>query len=350
MSENKDDNPFSVLPKPESSPSSLLLQAAEPSALHQELLDTLVQKDQEDPNIQFKIVSDRAEHILTLKEVEDQVGRDQSIDVARAVVVNETFGHLFDSSVSKNGFSMLPTKANYAETCRYMRSVIAKEEGALVDLFKTYLDEPFRRSLELLKHTDTVVFTGLVSTIESLLSEVRTQREKVLNNHNRVVPMGDRFVDLTTVDLLSLEVASIRTTLKSVNTFRSAIQAIQGALRCKVAKRAFCHVLQKEEIDESGAFTVSFSDLLAFILSERLIPELTLHREKATRCAERVGPLVQQARELSDKPERLTSFVVEHTPLFLSYHKTLTQYSEVVVHLTLLTLSIKELLVTYYEL
>lgn len=300
-------------------------------------------------NVQFKLVSDQASKVVTLKEVEDQIGRDRSIDVARANVVQETFGDLYNE-VSAKGFTRTPTRANFPETCRFMSKRVTMEERVLIDLYKVYLEEPLHASVAILEKVKTTHFPALIRVSESLASEIKTRESELLAKDSQVVPVGNEFLDLTTVNLLTLDTNQIRAELKSIHALKRSIQILQVVLGCPWTRSFFNRQLSKEP----GDLTVSFVDLVRFIMptspEQNFVQALRVMDDDTSRRAIDVAGLVEQAKGLSDKPERISDFMLDYGERFVGFHDATVGYVTLVYRLAFLNTAIKDMLVTFYEL
>lgn len=317
-------------------------------------------------NIKFKLVDDQSNKIVSLKEVEEQLLGDGTIDKTRAVVINESFGDLFSDYYSQNSYTKIPTKVNYNETRSYISSKISVEEQILIDLYNTYLQEPFETINVILAKIKEKYLPGLIRITESLISELKTNINKIINNNNTVIPVINKeFINLAQIDLLTLDVNNFHTNLKTIAIFKESISVIQKVFQCQHTKKFIYFILIEieggasvsnrhldESIHEKGCCnnSISMIDLTNFILHKDLIDRLNLIFEAICKDQLYINDLVKQASGLSSKPDELAGFVVKHANHFIDFHNKVTMFTNLVSKLTYLNLSIKQMLLTFLEL
>lgn len=295
----------------------------------------------------FQKVEEQASKLVTLKSLETQVQKDGNIDLVRAVVVNESFGGDLFSVHQKAGFTKVPTKVNFRETCSYMGSVVAREEAAMIDLFKTYIDEPYKGAVAVMESISTKIYPALVYVTESLISELTVGREKIVQNKNAVVNYEQgQFVNLVTDNLLEIDPAKIESNLGSLHSFRESISTVQAVFKCPVVLRYVTQRLNRP-FDETG---ISLVSLTSFLLDTSLLQDLEDKVKQTSVSFGNMQVLVDKARALDVKPEVIAEFVLTNSRTLLDLHKEISDLLSLLYYLTFLNTAIKQMLVTYYEL
>lgn len=311
--------------------------------------EALKTKIEELPNmeVEFKIVDDKSSKIVSLKEVESQMLDNDKMDTAIADIVNESFTGLYETVAPRNGFTKIPTKVNFKEVRTFVSERIAKEEAELMDLFKAYVDDPITGCQELLQKTREEYYPALLRITTSLTDELKKNYDKIVNNQSAIVPMHDgTFVNLSNDNLLKFDVSAFKTSLTSGPLFQHALISIRAALECPYTKRLILQTLGKEETEDS----ISMADLVKFTLSEEVFNEVMRFEENMTNMSNSTTELVEQVKQLSAQPDKVTEFVVCYGPAFLKFSHETKKLSSVVYHLTILNLAIKQMILTYLEL
>jgi len=298
-----------------------------------------------DLSIEFKLVEDQNIKLISLKDIDNDISKSGTIDSGRAEIMAESFTELF-SVVPKNGFTHIPTKVGYKETQVYVKSIVAKEEAQLMDLFKTYIEGPLTDTFSMITSIKENYLPGLIRISESLRSELQVNHEKILGNPNSTIPLKDGvFIDLNKINLLRFDTSLINTHLNSISEFTDALKAIKEVFNCHHAKLFFDIIVGLDDDSE-----VSMVDLMTFVMSPNISSKLNEFYQDLIARLKIVTDLAVEAKAISDKPDLISKLVVERAEIFISLHHCLMKYSGLVHHLTILNLAIKQLLLTYLEL
>lgn len=300
-------------------------------------------------NIEFRAVEGNANKILSLKDIQEQIIGDNKIDNYAADIVNEAFKDLFDTCVPKHSFTKIPTQVNLKETKNFMKLKIAKEEAELMDLYTTYIQAPLASSQTILKDIHETYLPGLRRITDSLKSELELNKDKIFNNPNATVTMTDgSFANMTTVDLLNLDPAMIKSELVTKPSFQQALNAIIEALKCPHTCSLVTDIAELEGSEEKPG--ISMVDLTRFILSDRLFNHFDQVGASLEKSLKELTDLSQQAIDIAAKPDLVAQFVVKHASEFSHFDATLKKHSSLVFWMTVLNLATKQLLLTYLEL
>lgn len=299
-----------------------------------------------DLNVSFKMVRDPVNQLISLKDIDKQLDKDGTMDVTRAEIVAESFTDFYDI-VPKGGFTKVPTKANYRETRQFIKSEICKEEAQLIDTFKTYIENPFKAAVDTLTSIKETYLPGLIRISESLKSELYANKAKLSDNQNEDAQ------ELMKLDLSKIETYVIKPKRcimqsRAITEFKESIAAIQKVLKTNEAGLFFWQILtEKKEINEP---TINISRLYEFIMAGNFMTLLNKTETDIDGWKIKVEKMVNEARGISDKPDKITEFVVRNANDFSEFHSSLTKYSSLIFNLTLLNLSIKQMVLAYIDL
>jgi hypothetical protein len=103
---------------------------------------------------QFDLISDKAHHLVDLKEVESMLLDQKSVSQESAQVVDDYFGGLFNPRLPKSSFTQLPSLTNYNYVVRYAREFLDRKMPELVDQYKLSLTELHQLYNEFLEQYD----------------------------------------------------------------------------------------------------------------------------------------------------------------------------------------------------
>jgi hypothetical protein len=94
-----------------------------------------------DLKAKFDLISDKAHHLVDLKEVESMLLDQKTISQESAQVVDDYFGGLFSPRLPKASFTVTPSLTNYGCVVRYAKEVLEREVPEFVDQYKLSLTE-----------------------------------------------------------------------------------------------------------------------------------------------------------------------------------------------------------------
>ena len=121
-----------------------------------------------DSGTQFNIVTDGVSRIVELKEIQEQIISNESINQTDASYINDVFGNLFNNRLSLEEFTTLPSKTNFLYVKNFMRNKIAMEHEAAEVKFKRFVDSNLRlihEALELTEINFTSSMTDMLSSV-----------------------------------------------------------------------------------------------------------------------------------------------------------------------------------------
>src|ERR1700752_1297434 len=282
--------------------------------------------------VSFKVVEDTSSRLISMKEIDQDLALDGTMDKRRADIVAESFPSLFEV-VNRNGFTRTPTKVGLKETRNFLIGHIVKEEAQLIDTFKTYIEAPFDTSVCILNQIKESYFPGLLRITESLKSELQATPFLVSDTKT------DDTYAFIDQEIRTLDIKTIKTRSYSVAEFQEAIRSIQIIFNCTDLQMFYNRTWRVE----SGQ-PITIRDLITFILDTRYFSELENIGKSLDLLKNKVDLLVQEVKQVSDKPDKISEFVVRHADTFVLFHSDLTRYSTLIYYLTTLNLSIKVLI------
>ncbi len=288
-----------------------------------------------DTNISFKIVEDANFHLVSLKEIDEELAKTGTVDYGVAEIVAETYSDFFQV-VPKGSFTKIPTKAGYKETKSFVKSAISKEEAQLLDLFNTYVDTPFKSAIELLTRVKETYIPGLIRIIESFKSEIEANKENLFPEDNESIK------ELTSTNLASFtSLDNYKTSIKDVAKAIDAIAAIQAVIKVKPV----FDILNEHSLNNNSV--VSIRKLYEFMVNPNVITTLNELTKSIEQELLSVNELVNQSKQVSESPSKITELIVKNTPVFISFGDKVANYCQVVYNLTLLCNATKQLITTY---
>jgi hypothetical protein len=141
-----------------------------------------------DLKAKFDLISDKAHHLVDLKEVESMLLDQKTISQESAQVVDDYFGGLFTPRLPKASFTVTPSLTNYSYVVRYAKEALESEVGKFVDQYKLSITELQALYTEFLEQ-----YEDHWRQIESGRHEVHAHYEELIEQiqqcHDCVVPI-----------------------------------------------------------------------------------------------------------------------------------------------------------------
>ena len=166
----------------------------------------------------FKLVSDQATKVVSFKDIESMLLTDRGVSTESAQYLEQATGDFLSTlGYTEKYFTRTSSSVGYSEAMKHIRGKIAAEsvilETTVGDLIKNFITDKRDSLLEYINNE----LDSLLSAVYGFAENKRSDTETILSSPNRIISMGNGFIDLGKVNLLCPDSYSIPDTSKYSN-------------------------------------------------------------------------------------------------------------------------------------
>lgn len=244
--------------------------------------------------IQFKLVEDGHTKLIDLKDVENNIMGQESMDQKAAAYIDQTFGNYVTESFPIQMFSEKPTGVNFKHACNFMKTRIAQEEAQVISNYEILLNS-FNDTIEIVEKSTTYLKL-LKDLLEVVRSENTDLNQQLQDNKNLVYPYENEFINIVNAPLgsfdinkLSFPVQQSESTDTSFNITEMSryLNSLDQIMTQQWRLKSF--ILQNVDQPYASTSPISLIDLVKFFTEDRWFlfePSEVLLNEKITRLKE----------------------------------------------------------------
>ena len=224
-------------------------------------------------DVNLTTLSDSYDTLCEKKGVQEDIVTLESISRNEAILINEVFGNLLNSSLSLEQFTPFNSKTNYSYALRYMDKTISTEQESFINTYKVFLSETLKDVSSVLEKLLEDYYPNLTDNVNNLKYLNSNIYNKITSNKDLVVPYNDGFSNITNISLLELDPDLIKLTLDNKDSFKKTIILFRQLITIKEIN-CFIDILTNGDIqilykDNSGIQEKSLTILdLAKIIQE----------------------------------------------------------------------------------
>jgi len=156
-------------------------------------------------DVKFKLITDGAEKIVEMKDVEAEILSTESMSKNTAKYIDSFFaGLISENNFSIEEFTNSPSKTNYATTCRYIKKRISLEKIDIISSFKLFREEPISDTIEVLIKCKDFYIPKLIEKILELNKEY-SNLNTIINEKDVIFIIDQNTVNILNTDLKELK-------------------------------------------------------------------------------------------------------------------------------------------------
>ena len=245
-------------------------------------------------NIQFKLVEDGHTKLIDLKDVENNIMGQESMDQKAAAYIDQTFGNYVTESFPIQMFSEKPTGVNFKHACKFMKSRIAQEEAQVISNYEILLNS-FNDTIEIVEKS-----TAYLKLLKDLLEVIRCEntdlKQHLQDNKNLVYPYENEFINIVNAPLGSFDINKMNFPVQqsestdtsfNVTEMSRYLNSLDQIMSQQWRLKSF--ILQNVDQPYANTSPISLIDLVKFYTEDRWFlfePSEVLLNEKITRLKE----------------------------------------------------------------
>lgn len=269
----------------------------------------------------FQLVNDNVSKVVDLQDVESSILARESIDKSGAKLVDEVFTNLFSKGVSLEEFTRNPSMTNFQYVKNHMKNRIAQESNNLIASFQLFLDQPLNDAKEILNGLTNNYIDALVSEIQTLQNELVDFQQTIQQNKNTVVQYGTDFVNLSTLDIGSIDFSKVSGTVcdnRKLSQAAANIKQLFGSLMFKLFLFSTIDSKPVENIFDRGLYLeysskpITIIELSQFFTNTNTIDNL---RSLVVFVKDNIS-VIDKVQSESDKhkvsPEAINAYLIEN--------------------------------------
>lgn len=283
-------------------------------------------------DISFKLVEDGQDKIVNLEEVEKEILGQESIGKIAAEYASLAFESIFNGPVKLNHFTQTPSQTNYEYVKRHMRSQIAQEEALVASALQVFLDQPLEDGYSLYNNIKENYLPALRSDAFHLTAACSSVKKIIDTTKDTVYPMGEAFVDLAKVDLITLDISKVQNLQANTTLLANAVKTLQlamddhffsGYIHAIIHGKGTAYASTREAGVEYYGQSLTIGDLLAFYQNMESNASFDYMQEQAQQGLVNMQKLKENATVDQSSKEAVNAFLLENSETIHGSIKTL---------------------------
>lgn len=227
-------------------------------------------KDLPTKDITFNLVNEGVSKVVSLKEVENDIIGQESIDKTGYERVSVAFESVANGPVTISEFTSTPSKVNFDYVKRKMKSTIATEEASLVTNFTVFIDQPLTEACNRILVYKDMYRTYIDLSLRELRAVSIDMLEQMRTKPSTIVQYGREFLNILDFDIGGIDTSMLETDSVDIKTIDGYVKGIQSVMS-KMSFKAYVHAtiegedtLSKDNISKYAANAFTAIDLVKF--------------------------------------------------------------------------------------